>query len=74
MKAVFGPQWLSPLSLSLGEEEGYIPPPQIKTQTSFLCLLGMQLSGLMMVRDSITYSQAVSLPASMTLHANPEKL
>lgn len=29
MKAVFGPQWLSPLFLRLGAEEGYIPPLQI---------------------------------------------
>lgn len=32
MKAVFVPQWLFPLSLSLGAEEAYISPPQI-TQT-----------------------------------------
>jgi len=74
MKAVFGPQWLFPLFLSLGAEGGYIPPPNKKPQNSFLCLLGMRLHGLMMGRDSITYSQAVSLPASMTLYANTEKL
>lgn len=78
MKAVFVPQWLFPLSLSLGAEEAYISPPR-SPKPSSLCLLGLQLSRLVMGRDSKTYPQAVTpqavtVPASMTACASTEEL
>lgn len=73
MKAVFVPQWLFPLSLSLGAEEAYISPPR-SPKPSSLCLLGLQLSCLVMGRDSKTYPQAVTVPASMTACASTEEL